>query len=271
MNSSSLESRLLGRIRERNGRGGIPARDRSVDAPLSFAQQRLWFLDQLTPGSAEYVIPFGFRVHGGLDTDALQAALTQLVERHEVLRTRFVIREDGDPVQVVDDAQPFQVTVRDLREPSEIDDRRRDSDGQRPEAENTERHQAEQAQSLLNEEAGRPFDLTSGELLRAFVIRLADDEALLLISVHHIVADGWSMEVLTRELSALYAAALTKTPADLPEPALQYADFAIWQRQWLTGDVLERQLGYWRERLAGLEPLELPTDRPRPPVRSGQG
>ncbi|MGW5285413.1 non-ribosomal peptide synthetase, partial [Streptomyces collinus] len=228
-------------------------RPKASEAPLSFAQRRLWFLDQLEPGSAEYVIPLGFRIMGSLDPAALGAALSALVERHEVLRTRLTVRGDGEPVQVIESSWQVEIDLLDL---SGIGDQ--------------DRREAK-ARAAVDTEASRSFDLTSGRLLRAMAVRLADEEWLLLVSMHHIVADGWSLGVLTRELQALYAEALHGTPAALPELRLQYADFAAWQRDWLSGATLERQLSYWRERLTGLEPLELPTDRSRPATRSGAG
>ncbi|MHA6757540.1 amino acid adenylation domain-containing protein [Streptacidiphilus sp. PAMC 29251] len=221
--------------------------------PLSFAQQRLWFLDQLEPGSAEYLVPFGLHVRGRLDLAALDAALTGLVARHEILRTRFLADGDGNPSQLVLEATSVTATVHDLR---------RTGGAVAPEA---------AAQLIMEAEAGRPFDLATGPLLRADVVRLADDDQYLLLTVHHIVSDGWSEGILARELREFYAAALQGRQADLPDLAVQYADFSVWQRQWLSGDVLEHQLGYWRDQLTGLEPLELPTDHRRPAERSTDG
>ncbi|MHA6757541.1 amino acid adenylation domain-containing protein [Streptacidiphilus sp. PAMC 29251] len=221
--------------------------------PLSFAQHRLWFLDQLEPGRAEYLIPIGLRIQGPLDTNALEAALTGLLARHEALRTRFVADGDGHPAQIVDAPRPVALAVRDCRH---IEDA-----GLREEA----------ARRIVDTEAFAPVDLATGPLLRALLIRSADEEYLLAITVHHIVFDGWSVGILSRELTGLYTAALAHHAAALPELPLQYADFSVWQRQWLTGDVLDQQLGYWRDRLTGVSPLELPTDRRRPARRSGQG
>jgi amino acid adenylation domain-containing protein len=212
---------------------------------LSFAQQRLWFLDQLTPGSAEYVVPFGFRVSGGLDVPALERAFSGLVERHETLRTRFAVDGDGLPRQLVGAPWPVTATVVDLDERA--------------------------ARELVDAEAHTPFDLASDRLLRVTVIRLAPSDNILLLCVHHIVADEWSLKTLIRDLSELYSAALRHRAPDLPALPVQYADFAVWQRTSLDGEAEDRQLAYWRENLRGLEPLGLPTDRPRPAVRSGQG
>ncbi|WP_241778689.1 non-ribosomal peptide synthetase [Streptomyces sp. AcH 505] len=220
--------------------------------PLSFAQQRLWFLDQLEPGRAEYLLPFAYRVQGLIDGDALNTAFTELVSRHEILRTRFRTDEAGSPVQSIAPPGPVTVLVRDLRAV----------------ADNAAREEA--CTAVLAEDALRPVDLTAGPVLRAVLVRLADEEAVLAVTVHHIAFDGWSVGVLVRELSALYAAALGKGPVPAPPP-VQYADYALWQRGWLTGAPLERQLDYWRDRLAGLEPLELPTDHARPTERIGKG
>ncbi|MEU2227240.1 amino acid adenylation domain-containing protein [Streptomyces sp. NPDC018347] len=231
----------------------VPADRTGGPLPLSFAQQRLWFLDQLEPGRAEYAVPFALRVRGALDTGALDAALTWMLARHEVLRTRFVADEDGEPAQVVDPPAPVRAAVHDLRHLADP--------GERQEA----------ARRFAREAVARPFDLASGPLLRAHLVRLADEEAHLLLTVHHIACDGWSEPVMARELREGYRAATTGTPPEVAELPVQYADFSVWQRRRLTGDVLEGQLAYWRERLAGVEPLELPTDHRRPAGRPGGG
>ncbi|MDH6123036.1 non-ribosomal peptide synthetase, partial [Kitasatospora sp. GAS204B] len=221
--------------------------------PLSFAQQRLWFLDQLEPGSAEYLVPVGLHLRGWLDVAALQTALSGLVARHEVLRTRFLADEDGHPAQLVDAPHPVTVTIHDL---SGI------ADAEAREA---------AAQELMAAEGARPFDLAAGRPLRADLVRLAPDEQYLLLTVHHIVSDGWSEGILARELRELYTAAVQQRTAELPDAAVQYADFAVWQRRWLAGEALDRQLDYWQAQLAGIEPLELPTDHRRPAERGGDG
>nr|QEO74169.1 condensation domain-containing protein [uncultured bacterium] len=219
---------------------------RDAELPLSFAQQRLWFLDQLEPGSAEYNVPYTLRARGRLDVDALGRALTDVVARHETLRTTFATIE-GRPVQVIHPPRDVALEVTDV-------DREDD------------------AKRIAEAEATRTFDLERGPLLRARVLRLGPQDHVVLLNMHHIVSDGWSTGVLSRELSALYEGHCDGEPVELPELPIQYADFAAWQRRWLTGEVLERKLDYWRARLAGLPPvLELPTDRPRPPVRSGRG
>ncbi|MFE9250595.1 amino acid adenylation domain-containing protein [Streptomyces sp. NPDC007088] len=247
---NSLESRLLARMSKRTADDRIKRVDSPNGKPLSFAQRRLWFLDQMEPGSAEYVIPFGFALKGALDLAALEAAFSGLVARHEVLRTRFVTGEDGEPVQVVEGPWPVSVELTDL------------SGTQDPEAE---------ARKVVDARTAEPFDLTGGRLLRVGAVRLADDRYLLMVAVHHIVADGWSVSVLTDELRELYAAALDHRTPELAELPVQYGDFALWQHQWLTPEREERQLAYWRKNLVGVEPLELPTDRPRPLHRSSAG
>ncbi|OEV02563.1 hypothetical protein AN217_00075, partial [Streptomyces qinglanensis] len=231
----------------------IRPRDRDPDdgLPLSFAQRRLWFLDQLYPGRAEYVIPFGLRLRGRLDGTCLDSALSGLVERHEALRTRFALAADGEPRQVITAPPRVKATVIDLSAHAEGD------------------HREQAVRKAVAAESRKPFDLASGRLLRALVLELAPEEHLLLVTVHHIAADGWSLHILADELQRLYAAALAGTRSGLPEPVAQYADFALWQRDQLTGTTLHRHLEFWRDRLAGMEALELPTDRPRPTNRSG--
>nr|WP_050994151.1 non-ribosomal peptide synthetase [Streptomyces violaceusniger] len=217
------------------------------EVPLSFAQQRLWFLDQLDPGSAEYVVPTAFRVQGPLDREALNIALDALVERHEVLRTRFGTSPDGDPVQIIDD--PWHVTVEHLDL----------CGGTEP---------LEAGRAAVESFGHRPFDLAEGRLLRAMTVAVDNDDHLLALAMHHIVVDGWSMSVLFEELRNLYITGDSSTLAELP---IQYADFTLWQQSQLSGDALDRDLDYWRAQLADLETLELPTDRPRPRIRSGAG
>ncbi|GAB1340024.1 hypothetical protein ACE1SV_66140 [Streptomyces sp. E-15] len=251
MGENSVEARLLSRMRRRAEAARIVPADREAGAlPLSFAQQRLWFLDRLTPDSAEYLVPTVLRVRGRLDADALGTALSGLVARHEVLRTAFPADDDGTPRQVITAPWPVEVTVHDLRGEPDAEAR---------------------AGEVLRAEATRPFDLDSGRPLRADVVRLADDDHFLLLTVHHIVSDGWSSGIVARELRELYAAAVAGREASLPELPLQYADFAAWQREQLTGEFLEEQLAYWRERLAGVTPLELPTDHQRPARPGGGG
>ncbi|WP_327173294.1 amino acid adenylation domain-containing protein [Streptomyces sp. NBC_01336] len=252
MGENSIEARLLSRMRLRADADRIVRGAGEADGPLplSFAQQRLWFLDRLAPGSADYLVPMALRVRGPLNVSALETALSGLVARHEVLRSAFPADDDGTPRQVITAPWPVEVTVHDLT---------------------GDAHPEERGQEVLRAEATRPFDLTTGRPLRADAVRLAEDDHYLLLTVHHIVSDGWSSGILARELRELYAAALAEREPTLPELPVRYADFASWQRDQLTGPALERQLGYWRERLAHSTPLELPTDHPRPAHMSGTG
>lgn len=220
--------------------------------PLSRAQQRLWLLDQLTPGSPVYNIPAAIRLTGPLKPDVLERSVNGIVRRHEVLRMTFPLRQGG-PEPAIRADLAISLPVVDLCH--------------LPLAE----REAE-AQRLAREEGGLPFSLAEGPLLRTTLVRLGEEEHLLLLTLHHIVSDGWSMGVLVRELSEFYralSAASVVTPPALP---IQYSDFAAWQDSWLRGDNLERQMGYWKQKLtAPLPTLELPTDRPRPALRSTRG
>ena len=220
---------------------------RDGELPLSFAQQRLWFLTQLKGMSETYHIPLALRLHGRLDRQALQHSLDALYARHESLRSRFITREDRPQVQILP-ANGLPLAFHDLR-----------------------RHPA-QADTLCRQAATQPFDLTQGPLVRAALIRLADEEHLFLLTCHHIVSDGWSTGILLRELGALYGA-LRRGDADpLPPLTLQYADYAAWQRRYLTPERLAAQAQYWRETLSDAPALlTLPTDRPRPTVQSFSG
>ncbi|HYO12242.1 MAG TPA: amino acid adenylation domain-containing protein, partial [Thermoanaerobaculia bacterium] len=220
--------------------------------PLSFAQERLWFLDQLEPGSS-YNVPAAVRLTGRLDVAALAGSLSGIVRRHESLRTTFARSASGEPVQVIAPTLDLDLPLVDLSDLS------RDS-------------REAIALRLAAEEMDRPFDLGRGPLFRVSLLRLAEEHHLMLLSLHHIVSDGWSMGILIRELAAMYGAALEgRTPA-LPDLPVQYADFALWQRGWLRDEALERRLAWWREHLAGAPMvLDLPTDRPRPAVQSYRG
>ncbi|MCY1023460.1 non-ribosomal peptide synthase/polyketide synthase [Pyxidicoccus sp. MSG2] len=220
--------------------------------PLSFAQQRLWFLDRLEPGSPFYNMPAALWLEGTLDAGALEHALTELMRRHEVLRTTFQTEASG-PVQVIHPPAPFHLPVVDL---SALPGDTREAEARR----------------LAHQEARRPFDLEQGPVLRAMLLRVFDSRHLLLLNLHHIASDGWSMGVLVRELASLYAAFQEGTPSPLPELPVQYADYAVWQRGWLRDEALEEQLSWWREHLTGAASmLELPTDFPRPAVASLRG
>ncbi|WP_420126422.1 non-ribosomal peptide synthase/polyketide synthase [Longimicrobium sp.] len=248
---------LAGRVEEMR-RAGAPVLPSVVPAgragalPLSFAQERLWFLDRLEPGSTTYNMPAAWRLGGALDPAALERALGEIVRRHEALRTVFA-EADGSPVQVIAPFDGFALPVEDL---SGLGDADREAAARR----------------RAGEEAARPFDLAAGPLFRAALLRLGGEDYVLLLSMHHIVSDGWSMGVLFREMSALYEAYREGRASPLPELAVQYADYAVWQREQLAGETLDGQLAYWKERLADAPALlELPSDHPRPAVQSYRG
>jgi amino acid adenylation domain-containing protein len=224
---------------------------RDGDLPLSFAQQRIWFLDQLVPGSAFYNVLAAVRLNGGLDTVVLAQSLNEIIRRHETLRTTFA-SVAGQPVQLIAPGGSLSLTEVDLRG---VPEEEQNSDVQR----------------LAKEEARRPFNLTDGPLLRVTLLRLKEDEFVLLLAVHHIIFDGWSLGVLVRELGLLYNSYASGQPPALAPLSIQYADFAHWQRQWLQGAVLEQRLSYWKKQLAGSTVLELPTDHPRPAAQSFRG
>ncbi|MBJ6766229.1 non-ribosomal peptide synthetase, partial [Myxococcaceae bacterium JPH2] len=227
--------------------------DRTSDHPLSFAQQRLWFLGQLASTGIAYSLPFALKLTGALNETALQQGFDALVRRHESLRTTFH-ETGGEPFQRIH--SPFslpctRVDLTGLR------------DGAQREAE---------ALRLATEEGWRPFDLVRGPLVRALLLKLSDTEHFLVLNLHHIISDGWSMGVLVRDMAQLYAAALRGLPSPLPDLSVQYADHAVWQRGWLQGEVLATQLGYWKHQLAQAPShLELPTDNPRPTHQSYRG
>ncbi|MEH1772068.1 amino acid adenylation domain-containing protein [Nostoc sp.] len=225
---------------------------REQSLPLSFAQQRLWFLDQLEGENCVYNVPFFWQINGFLNISALEQAITEIVQRHEVLRTSFCV-VDESPIQVIHAHPQLTMQVRDWRQL-------------------TEENQLSKATQLATEELQQPFDLSNPPLLRVKLLQLSDQSYLLLLVIHHIVCDGWSMDIFRRELFSLYTAFCARKPSPLTELALQYADFAHWQRQWLQGKVLETQLNYWQKQLAAVPPLlELPTDKTRPSVQSFRG
>ncbi|MEV6694566.1 amino acid adenylation domain-containing protein [Micromonospora sp. NPDC051196] len=223
-----------------------------MSAPLSFAQHRLWFLDQLHPGATGYNIPTAHRVRGPLAPDLLARALTEVVRRHEVLRSVVAEEHPGQPVHRIQPSQDVPLPVVSV-------------------GGGTPQERLARTAELAREHVLQPFGLRRGPLLRAQLFRIDEDDHVLLVCLHHLVADQWSLSLLLRELSELYAAYLLDFPSPLPEPAVQYADFTRWQRETLTGDKLDPQLRYWQERLSGFAPLELLTDRPRPPVQCWDG
>ncbi|MEH2045164.1 MAG: condensation domain-containing protein [Nostoc sp.] len=219
--------------------------------PASFAQQRLWFLDQLIPGNAIYSVPTVIRLTGSLKLAALEQTFNEIVRRHEILRTTFIVL-DGQPVQAIAPSLTIPLFVLDLQQLSAD-------------------KQEVKAKSIITAEIEHPFDLSSGSLLRVILLVLSETEHILLLNMHHIICDDWSMGVLIRELGTLYAAFAQNQPSPLLELPLQYADFAHWQREWLQGEVLQTQLAYWREQLNGISILHLPTDKPRPAIQSYRG
>jgi amino acid adenylation domain-containing protein len=220
--------------------------------PLSFAQQRIWFIDQLDPKTSVYNFPVAVRLKGSLNLEALERSLNEIVRRHEALRTTFSI-VDGQPSQVIAPTLIVALPVVSLRGRSEVD-------------------REKELQRLIIEEARRPFDLARGPILRAGIVQLDEDEHVGLLTMHHIASDGWSIGVLIREMAALYQAFCSGGPSPLPELTIQYADFAYWQRERLQGPAMQTQLDYWKQQLSGSPPLlELPTDHPRPPVQTFRG
>jgi amino acid adenylation domain-containing protein len=238
----------------RHDRGSTISRiaPETKDIPLSFAQERLWFLNQFEGASATYNIPAALRLTGILNLDALHQALAEIVRRHEALRTSFA-NLSGRPIQVIHSHATLDLEVVNLQHLPD-----------------NERELAVKQQ--IQQSALTPFDLESTPLMRCSLLQLSSTESVFCINMHHIVSDGWSIGVLVQELSALYPAYCAKEPSPLPELEIQYADFAVWQRQWLSGEVLERQLKYWMSQLQGApELLQLPTDRPRPSVQTDRG
>ncbi|HEX8184157.1 MAG TPA: amino acid adenylation domain-containing protein, partial [Blastocatellia bacterium] len=230
----------------------MTAVSREQSIPLSFAQQRLWFLDQFAPGNAFYNIPAAVRIKGRVDIEALRMTFNEIVRRHESLRTTFD-RAGEQAVQVIAESLTMTLDVEDLTRLPEAD-----------------REAA--AVRLATEEAQRPFDLSRGPLFRASLLKLDEDDHLLLATMHHIISDGWSIGVFIKELGVLYEAFSEGRPSPLPDLPIQYAEFAHWQRQWLQGEAQDKQLSYWANQLAGAPTvLDMPTDRPRPPVQTFRG
>jgi amino acid adenylation domain-containing protein len=219
--------------------------------PLSFAQERLWFLDQLIPGSSFYNIPEALHFSGGIDVSILEKSFSKICERHETLRTVFTTI-DGQPAQVIKRAGGFYLPLIDLQllpEPQ----------------------RAREASRIVNQEAQRPFDLTRGPLLRVALLQLNEQEHILIVVMHHIIADDWSMSVFKREMIQLYDGLSERKEPLLPKLEIQYADWAVWQKGWLKGEVLDAELNYWRDQLTGVEALAMPTDYPRPVMQSSRG
>jgi Condensation domain len=249
-----IKQRLNEKNRELPDEQSIPRREErfATHAPLSFSQERLWFLHQLEPESYAFNITSAVRLIGDLNVPALERALNEIVRRHEALRTTFD-HVDGELAQIIAPPRRVPLRVIDLRH--------------RP-----EQSREDEAAGLVSFEARKPFDLTSGSLLRTLLLRLEDDHHVALLVMHHIVSDGWSMGVLVRELGTLYSAYVNGQPSPLPELAFQYPDFTTWQRERLRGDRLNDLFAYWKKQLGGDFPvLDLPVDRPRGATPSFKG
>src|SRR3990167_41219 len=249
---------LLKQLQKKKSQGAEPRKDAIQVYPrdnnrlsMSYAQQRLWFIDQLQSGSASYNISAALRLKGSLDVEALRMSFDEIVRRHEVLRTTF-ITQDGQGRQVINVHQRWELATISL-EPLSRDE------------------QEEVIRARFKGDAHTSFDLINGPLLRTRLIRLSSTEHVMIVSMHHIIADGWSMGVFIREMALLYDAFTQDRPTPLQDLKIQYADYSLWQREWLAGERLERQLSYWKTRLDGVPVLELPTDYPRPPMHTYQG
>ena len=237
----------------------IPQIENREQAPLSFAQQRLWFLEQLEPNNPTYLLPTALRLTGRLNVGVLQQSIDAIVAEHEALRTNFISSDDGSPIQVIGEPRSVEMMLIDLTQLPHCD-------------------KQEQVQRLLNQEAQRPFDLASDLMLRATLLQIDQQEHILLLVMHHIASDGWSIGILWKQLAAVYEAFGNGLPSPLPKLPIQYADFAVWQRQWLQQvgancpSPLQTQLNYWKNQLTGANHVvELPTDRSRPPVQTYRG
>src|SRR5690242_14228933 len=246
-----FELRLKEQTRDHSAQQTIPRLNRNGCVPLSFGQQRLWFLYQLEPTSAAYNESRAIRLTGILNVDALRWALNQIVERHEVLRTTFE-SINGTPIQRITGHRDISLSFVDLTTADRTDG-------------NTE------LQRLLRETAQRPFDLSRDLMLRALLVRLDDHEHILCLVTHHIASDGWSAGILARELGAFYESSVSQRPCSLPELPIQYSDYASWQRDWLAGERGDNQIAYWKRQLSGVPPLMIATDLPRPPVQTHAG
>jgi NRPS condensation-like uncharacterized protein len=245
--------KLLQQERARTAQQNAPQQQENTGpAPLSFAQQRLWFMNRLAPGP-EYNLPASVLLKGNLNREALEASLNQILERHEILRTVFR-EENGDPYQILSgDIASIQVEFEDLSEMSA-----------------SERERASTRQQTI--EAEYRFDLEKGPLWRVRLLRLNTSEHLLLLTMHHIISDEWSMEVLVREMAELYSARQQGREPSLEPLSIQYSDYARWQREWMQGQALQSELSYWRNQLHGAATLlTLPTDYPRPAIANHEG
>jgi hypothetical protein len=241
-----LKKEAAGKAQERSDAPAFVPVERNGDMPLSFAQQRLWFLDQLDPGNPFYNITKAVRLTGSLKAVALERSLNEVVRRHEALRTTFPA-VGGSGVQRIAPSMTLALSLQDF---SELPSAQREA----------------QVVQTATEEAAHAMDLARGPLFHAVLLRLGEEEHVLVLTMHHIISDGWSIGVFIREMAIIYEAYACGRPSPLPEMPFQYADFAHWQREWLKDEELEAQLNYWRQQLADAPQLELPTDRPRPAV-----
>ncbi|WP_460200814.1 class I SAM-dependent methyltransferase [Scytonema sp. NUACC21] len=254
MSTRSLVTKILAQMRTEAFRPSEPiSRVQKAEVYLlSFAQQRLWFLDRLEPGNPAYNISLAVNLKGELDVLLLEQSLNEIVRRHETLRTTFTT-VNGQPMQIIAASQKLSLSKINCQESIESQDNA-------------------VVQQLLTEQSQQPFDLTKGPLLRAKLLCLAPQEHTLVLEMHHIISDGWSTEVFLQEMASLYKAFFTGTSSPLPEISIQYKDFAQWQRQWLQGKILQTQLSYWKQQLEGIPTaLQLPTDRPRPAIQTSHG
>jgi len=217
----------------------------------SYAQQRMWYMDQLQPGNPAYNVPIALRLKGTVDQSVLQRSLNSVIKRHEILRTTFPVN-DGTVRQKISPFAEVSLPIIDLRGRHELT---RENEMRR----------------IMNDEAQRSFDLSNGPLLAAVLVRLRDDDHVFVLVLHHIICDGWSLEVLVKDFAAYYEAHACEKPAVLPPMTIQYADFTIWQRNWLSGERLQRHLEFWRRQLQGLSVLQVPTDYPRPAIATNRG
>jgi amino acid adenylation domain-containing protein/non-ribosomal peptide synthase protein (TIGR01720 family) len=247
-----LEARLKGVAKASPNKLAITKRGGGTVQPMSFAQERLWFLDQMEPGSSFYNIPVASLVSAKLDVPTLERALEEIVRRHEAVRTVFRMI-DGKPMQVIVPPHPMPIEVEDIRGPDGED---------APEA---------HVRRKTSEEGARPFDLANGPLFRCKLFRVSEADYALVLTMHHIVTDGWSMPIVTREMEELYEAFIEGKPSPLQELEIQYTDYAAWQREYLTGATWQRQVDYWKGHLGGAPDLELPLDRPRPGMQTFNG
>jgi amino acid adenylation domain-containing protein len=246
-----LRRRLSGALPAGTGHSAMSRADRARPLPMSYGQQQMWFLGQLDPKSTEYLVPMSFRLRGPLDVTALISAWNELIARHEILRTRHCLA-DGQPVQIIDEPAGHGLVLVDLTELPDAD-------------------REERAAELTDQDGATGFDLEHEWPLRAKILRLAADDHVLVVVFHHIACDGWSARIMGAELGALYGALAEGKPSPLPPLPAQYADFAAWQREQLSGDETAAHLDYWRTALAGIMPLDLPIDRQRPKVRGYAG